>query len=292
MRAKLVAVSGTILLLTALYFALGAAFCAAALHVPRRAGEKPDGAVPAQIITKDKVTLRAWWFPHPTGNRSCVVVLHGIGDSRSSSAGFASLFLHRGYSVLTPDSRAHGDSGGQFVTYGLLERYDIISWAHWMREQGCLRIYGLGESLGASILLQAIAIEPVFRAIVAESPYADLRQMAQSRLVQQLSLPQSFSRPLAALLVEAGMDYALIFHHLNFRLVSPPASLRCSRTPVLLIHGLHDERTPPEQSRLLAKARPQDTDLWLVPNASHTDASVVAPTEFQRRVFRWFEASY
>lgn len=201
------------------------------------------------------------------------------------------MFLNHGYSVLTPDSRAHGDSGGQFVTYGLIERYDVISWTHWMRKQGCSRIYGLGESLGASILIQAVAVEPVFRAIVAECPYADLRQMAQYRMDQQLPVPHSFAHSLAALIVEAGMDYALVFDQLNFRQVSPEQSLRHSVTPVLLIHGLNDDRTPPQQSRLLALARPHDTELWLVPKASHTNASVVAATEFQHRVLGWFGAS-
>ena len=159
-----------------------------------------------------------------------------------------------------------------------------------MREQGCLRIYGLGESLGASVLIQAIAVEPIFRAVVAECPYADLRQMAQIRIARQMPLPSLFSRPLDAVIVEAGIDYALLFHKLDFRQVSPEASLRVSVTPVLLIHGLRDERTPPEQSKLLAMARPHGTELWLVPNASHTNASTVAAIEFQNRVLKFFEA--
>ena len=45
-------------------------------------------------------------------------------------------------------------------------------------------MYGLGESLGASILIQATAREPVFRAIVAECPFADLRAIAEFRVPQ------------------------------------------------------------------------------------------------------------
>src|SRR6185295_3975118 len=102
-------------------------------------------------------------------------LLHGISDSRLGVTGFAPMFVPERYSVLAPDSRGHGRSGGEFVTYGLLEKYDVLAWAHWMRREGCERIYGLGESLGASILIQAAAVEPVFRAIVAECPFADLR---------------------------------------------------------------------------------------------------------------------
>ena len=103
-------------------------------------------------------------------------MLHGIVDSRAGSIGFAPMFLNEGYAVLLPDSRAHGASEGQFVTYGLLEKYDVIAWADWMKGTGCHSLYGFGESLGASILIQAAAVKPAFAAIVAESPYADLER--------------------------------------------------------------------------------------------------------------------
>ena len=103
--------------------------------------------------------------------------------------GFAPMFTNEGYSVLLPDSRAHGASEGQFVTYGLLEKYDVIAWADWMKAAGCGKLYALGESPGASILIEAAAIQPSFAAIVAESPYSDLRQVAEYRVRNILGLP-------------------------------------------------------------------------------------------------------
>jgi fermentation-respiration switch protein FrsA (DUF1100 family) len=217
----------------------------------------------------------------PNGN--CVIVLHGIGDSRVGSAGFAPMFLTQGYAVLLPDSRAHGASGGQFVTYGLLEKYDVIRWAHWMRVTGCRKIYGLGESLGASILIQAAAIEPTFSAIVAECPFADIKESAEYRMRPMFSVP-SF---VAKLAVANGMLFARFVDGLNFRDVSPLESIARAPTPILLIHGLSDTRTPPYNSERLARANPNDR-LWLVPNALHTGASAAAPEEFRQRVLGWF----
>jgi predicted acyl esterase len=104
-------------------FALvGAVFCQATLHVPRRLGKAPRSAATVSITARDKATLSAWWIMPSQPNGNCVIVLHGIGDSRVGSVGFAPMFLNEGYAVLAPDSRAHGASEGQFVTYGLLER--------------------------------------------------------------------------------------------------------------------------------------------------------------------------
>src|SRR6185503_15696887 len=118
-------------------------------------------------------------------------------------------------------SRAHGESGGAFVTYGLLERYDLLVWGQWMKKAGCHKIYGLGESLGASVLILAAAVEPIFAAIAAECPYADLREIAEYRMRQVVRLPRFLAAPIAKVVVLSGMLYANLVEGLDFRQVSP-----------------------------------------------------------------------
>ena len=99
------------------------------------------------------------------------------------------------------------------MTYGLLEKYDVIDWAGWMKRAGCRNLYGLGESLGASILIEAAAVEPVtFSAIVAESPFADLRETAEYRVrrmsMTTIKLPGFVAIPLAKAVVSSAVLYA------------------------------------------------------------------------------------
>jgi fermentation-respiration switch protein FrsA (DUF1100 family) len=75
----------------------------------------------------------------------------------------------------------------------------------------------------------------------------------------------------------------------NLGQASPVDALRQSTTPVLLIHGTADTNIPPAHSELLARARPANTDLWLVPGAIHTQAHAAQPEEYERRVLEWFE---
>ncbi|MGA2118123.1 MAG: prolyl oligopeptidase family serine peptidase [Bryobacteraceae bacterium] len=139
-------------------------------------------------------------------------------------------------------------------------------------------------------MIQASAVEPGFNAIVAECPYANLRAVAEYRLRAMLPLPAILANPAAAAVVEAGMLYARAADGLDFGQVSPLDSMKISSAPVLLIHGLDDRRTPPDQSRQLAAVRPSKDCLWLVPNAGHANASAVAPDEFRRRLLNWFAA--
>ena len=193
------------------------------------------------------------------------------------------MFLNEGYAVLLPDSRAHGASGGEYVTYGLFEKHDVIAWANWMKTAGCRKLYGLGESLGASILIQAAGVQSIFAAIVAECPYADLQEVAEYRVREMGHVPTI----VAKLVVGSALVYADWVDGLNLRGVSPLDSIRRASTPILLIHGLRDFRTPPYNSLRLAQANPRDS-LWLVPNAVHTGASRTQPEEFHRRVLAWF----
>jgi fermentation-respiration switch protein FrsA (DUF1100 family) len=223
------------------------------------------------------------WLRPSRANGSCVIVLHGIADSRVGSIGFAPMFLNEGYAVLAPDSRAHGASGGRFVTYGLLEKYDVVAWAAWMRRAGCGKLYGLGESLGASILIQAAAIQPAFAAIVAECPYADLQEVARYR-VRRMTHAPAF---VAGMVVTSAMLYARWADGLDLSQVSPVSAIAHVSAPILLIHGLNDDETPPYNSTDLAQASPRNI-LWLVPNAEHTGAAAAEPDEFRRRVLAWF----
>jgi alpha-beta hydrolase superfamily lysophospholipase len=98
------------------------------------------------IATPDQVILRGWRLRPTAGNGNAAIVLHGLADDRRGMAGYAELLLAHGYTVLLPDARAHGASGGELATYGLLEREDIQRWVDFLWSATQPRcIYGMGE---------------------------------------------------------------------------------------------------------------------------------------------------
>jgi uncharacterized protein len=262
-----------------------------ALRPPRRpvASISPNSSIQTrEIRAQDGARLRAWIvFPAaPSGN--CVMVLHGIGDTRQSSLGFAPLFIAQHYTVLMPDSRAHGDSEGDITTYGVREADDVRRWVdRLITSEACQRVYGLGESLGGGILLQSLATERRFRAVVAECAFASLERIGEDRVGQLLRLPPTLGRVVAVPLVRCASLYCQLRYKMDASAASPEDAVTRTLTPILLIHGLNDRKTSPEHSRILASRNPQIV-LWLVPGAAHTNAWAAAPDEFPRRVLGWF----
>ena len=200
------------------------------------------------------------------------------------------MLLGQGYSVLMPDARAHGLSGGVHPTYGLLERDDIRRWFEWIaREHPAECIYGFGESMGAAQLLQALDPEPNFCAVAAESSFSTFREIAYDRMGQQFHAGPWVGRTLLRPVVEIALAYTRWKYDLDLASVSPENAVAHTHIPVLLIHGQVDSNIPVRHSRRIKLANPQVV-LWEVPGADHCGAISVAPEEFEHRTLSWFGA--
>jgi uncharacterized protein len=261
------------------------------LHLPRTVMQDWPGAQVVQMEARDHVALKAAWVESPSFAGSCVLTLHGAGGWRARSHRFLPWLLPAGYSVLSPDLRAQGESGGDTITYGLLEQYDTLDWVSWMRERGCKKIFAMGESMGASVVIMAAGVDPaahVFEAIVAECPFADLLEAAVDRGQTLFPFPDALSAPFAKMAVAGGSLYVRLTRGLDFQQASPLQSIAKLDTPVLLIHGLADTRVPPLHSQQLMAANPGHVGLWLVAGAKHVGAYTMAPMEFRERVLGFF----
>jgi uncharacterized protein len=242
----------------------------------------------SSITTPDHVTLRAWLMVPPQSNNDAVILLHGLGDNRLGMTGYAQILLAHGYTVLLPDARAHGISGGEVATYGLIERNDIHQWVDFLETQThphC--IFGFGESMGAAQLLQSLDTHPNFCAVAAESPFANFRGIAYDRMGQPFHLGPWLGRTLLRPIIEVAFLRARWKYGLNMQTISPEDSVASANIPVLLIHGRIDSNIPVRHSRAIHAHAP-DTQLWEVPLADHCGAISTAPKEFERRLLAWF----
>jgi alpha-beta hydrolase superfamily lysophospholipase len=239
---------------------------------------------PARATAADGVLLDGWLFTPRVPNGSGVIVLHGVGDTRRGMAVHAGFLLRAGFTVLMPDCRGHGSSGGSVITYGIRESADVHAWADWLlRERPIAHLYGLAQSMGAAILIESLPREPRFRALVADCPFDSFEDIAYYRLEHASGLGHWAAWPV----VQTGFLYARLVYGLNLREASPAAAIRSTTVPILLIHGTDDTNIPPSQSEALHALNPQSTSLWMVPGAHHVAALSANPQEYVRRVTDW-----
>jgi len=243
----------------------------------------------AAITARDGASLSAWSIRPRRSNGKAVILLHGQGDNRLGMIGYAELLLSHSFSVLMPDARAHGASGGQLATYGLLESDDIHRWFDWLEwNQHPTCIFGFAESMGAAQLLQSLQPESRFCAVAAESPFSSFREIAYDRVGQFFHTGPWLGRTILRPVVEVAFGYARWKYKLNFEQVSPERIVSTTKVPVFLIHGRNDSNIPVRHSVLIAADNAAVT-LWEVPNADHCGAISTAHSEFEQRLIGWFD---
>jgi|SRR5579864_17420 len=241
------------------------------------------------ITAADSIVLKAWYAHPQEFNGSTVMLMHGITDNREGVSGYAELFLKHGYAVLLPDARGHGESGGDLATYGIKEADDAHRWISWLFEHDPPQcVYGFGESYGAALILQSLASEPRYCAVVVEDSFSTAREMSYERISSPLHMGSWFGRTLGRPILAAANFYSRKRYGIDLLSPSPLDAVKHSSVPVLLIHGSLDRSINPRHAVILAQAAPDHVQLWLVPNAWHTGAWSAAHDEFESRVLGWF----
>src|SRR4051794_28402667 len=239
---------------------LAAAGAGGLLHPARRhvtAATPPTCA--NATFSGDGVDLKGWRCRASVPSRATLVYLHGVADNRSSSVGIIDRFGKRGFDVIAYDSRAHGDSSGDFCTYGFFEKQDLYRVIDSI-ERGPIVL--VGTSLGAAVALQEAAIDSRVAAVVAAETFSDLRTVAAER-APFVFTPQ---------VIERAFRIAEQQGHFDLDAVSPEAAAAQISIPVLLVHGANDTDTPPDHSRRVFARLPGPKHLIIVPGAHHNES--------------------
>ena len=240
-----------------------------------------------EVRASDGVVLRGWKVRPPNPGSDWVLLFHGVSDNRVGVMGHAEFLLRNGYNVLMMDARAHGASDGDKATYGWLERHDVQAIAEALfRSEQVHCFFLLGESMGASIALQAAAVEPRVAGVVAESAFANLKEVSFDYAGLHVShwLGRTIFRPASSLALKGATKEG------GFRAedVSPEKAVAARPFPVLLICGTRDNNVPPRHTKRIYEAASGPKEMWLVPGAGHSAALGTAPQEFEQHVVKFF----
>jgi uncharacterized protein len=240
------------------------------------------------VRAPDGVELRGWKVRPPSPNGDWVLLYHGVADNRSGTLGYAKLLLRHGYSVVMMDSRAHGASGGDMATYGWKERHDTVAIVDALYSTERVRhLYALGISMGGAIALQSAAVEPRIEGVIAEDPFADLREVSYDYAGLHFSplLGKTLFRT-ASIVGIREMGKAGGFNPDD---VSPEKAVAARSFPVLLICGTRDYTIPCRHAERIYAAASGPKELWIVDGAEHASALGRAPFEYEERVIRFLD---
>jgi uncharacterized protein len=232
------------------------------------------------------IQIAAWWLPHPSARRTCVVI-HGFGDAKVGALAWSPAWHALGWNQLLIDLRAHGESGGKFCTGGYFERDDldaVLNDLRARRPEACERLALFGVSLGAAVAIVTAARRADIDAVIGESVFADYRRAAKTHGTL-IGAPLISAVPLA-------LRWAEHRSGARFADVLPVERVRQCAAPVLLIHGEADPFVPDDERAALSDAlsgvlsdQPQGIAKnvhWIVPGAGHCNAIAIDPDAYAK----------
>lgn len=227
--------------------------------------------------------------PLITPVRGTLVLLPGATAGRYSMLHWALGLASEGYRAVLMDYRGHGDSDGQYITYGMAESRDLKRVVAALEQRRLITqpLILFGVSMGASTALLAAPEMGSLDAVVAFEPFTDAPRAIASvgrALNPYMSWFVSDERLMEAIEVASEIS--------GFDLMQsrPIDAMEHISIPVLLVHGQDDEWVPPQNSIELYLAKQGKAELWIIPDAVH----MTLPMQYDRlktRVFDWLDAA-
>lgn len=192
------------------------------------------------ITSHDGLRLVGKYYEHQKG-APIEILFHGYrGCADADLGGGVFRCFSLGRNALIVDHRASGESEGHVISFGALESRDCLGWVDFVIQNidPDAKIILTGISMGAATVLTAatLPLPPNVIGILADCGYTSTKEIVK-KVMRDMGLPAGLLYPFARL-------GALLFGHFDPDALSPLASMKKCRLPVIFFHGDTDDFVP------------------------------------------------
>jgi fermentation-respiration switch protein FrsA (DUF1100 family) len=220
------------------------------------------------IRSRDGLTLHGDFLPAEYQSNKLAICGHGYTGCGLKDCVSIAVFFHRmGYNCLIVDHRAHGKSEGDYVGFGILDRFDMKAWIDCMekRFEGNAEIVLYGVSMGATIAVMTAgltSLSPSVKAVVADCAFTSPYDVFAHILKRDYHLPPFPIMNINDMMCRRKAGY-------GFRDYSTLDAVQATGVPILFIHGRDDDFVPVWMSEKNYKMCRSPKDILIVDNAAH-----------------------
>ncbi|MFC6171222.1 alpha/beta hydrolase [Loigolactobacillus jiayinensis] len=231
--------------------------------------------------TADGLKLDADYIPAAQKTNKTAVIAHGFMSRKEEMGAYAAMFHKMGYNVLLPDNRGHGDSQGNVIGFGWLDRKDYLQWARQVvaKNGQNSEIVMFGISMGAAGMVMASGEQqlPQIKAYAVDSPYTSVEDEITYEAKQQYNLPKYPLVPVTSLVTRIRAGYF-------FGEASAVKQVRKNHKPIYFVTGTADKFVPHYMTKKLYQADHSPKEMWLVPGAAHVKSFSKQPVAYQQHL--------
>jgi len=239
--------------------------------------ERPFETV--SVESHDGLTLTGRYY-HVKDGAPLDIGFHGYkSNPYTDFSGGSELIFQMEHNLLLVDQRAHGSSYGRTISFGILERQDLLRWVDYSigRFGSDVKILLYGVSMGGATVLMAseLPLSDNVKGIVADCPYSSPLEIIQD-VGKKMGLPGWLIRPFA-------IFGARIFGGFDLTECDAREAVKHAKVPILIIHGESDGFVPQEMSDIV-QSNPRMITRHTFPNADHGISYLVDTPRYQKLV--------
>ena len=242
---------------------------------------------------KDDITLKGWWIPTEKemifDDKKTVIFSHGYGYNRQEMP-FNSLLLAKklteeGYNVFMFDFRNSGESEASATSIGLNEQKDLLAAIEFVEnDKQSNRIALMGWSMGAATSIIAGEKSDTVKAVIADSPFADLHTYSKESFSYWTGLPEY----IGAILINTS---EIFYPELRTEDVKPYESAegyQKTSKGLFLIHSKEDKAIPYEQSEKIHDSY-KGSKIWIPSKGGHIRSYNYQQTQYENKVLDFLD---
>ncbi|MDR3179129.1 MAG: alpha/beta hydrolase [Oscillospiraceae bacterium] len=220
-----------------------------------------------------------------------IIVVHGYASNQVRLYDRAQAFFKKGFNVLCVDCRGCGDSEGDYMGMGWIDRLDVIDWAKKIScdyKDSKIALYGC--SMGGSAVMMAAGETDLLPknvlCVIEDCGYTSVWDIFSFQLKEQFNLP-SF------IFLDSLNTVTKFRINLDIKEASSVNQLKKSKLPIFFIHGDADLFVPFKQIDELLKASEHlQKEVYIVKGASHNNSFDSNPSNYMNKVLSFLEKHF
>lgn len=204
-----------------------------------------------------------------------VITVHGYSSQGNQINWAARRFYNRGYNVLAPDLRGHGQSEGDYIAMGWDDRLDILQWINEIiKKDADAKIILYGVSMGAATVMNTVGekLPSNVKLAIEDCGYTNTWNIFSYQLDSVFGLPEHPFLDAANLVTNIRAGYS--FND------GPIDQIEKCKIPMLFIHGSNDTFVPSYMVDELYNKATCPKEKLIIPNAGHAQSNDFDPTTY------------
>lgn len=253
------------------------------------------------VTSRDGLKLHGTYFPgcpQPLGDenegwqpekpRRLILAFHGYSSQGMSDYTSLSKFYigELGCGMLMADERAHGQSEGEYIGFGALDRFDVLSWIDYVNkrfgEETELYLHGISMGAATVVMASGQKLPANVKGIVSDCAFTSAWDVFSHVLKSWYHLPAFPLMRIADGIAKKKAGYGL-------KEADASKEVEKAEVPILFIHGDRDTFVPRWMCDKIYDHCGSPKKKLIIPGASHAESYYKDRTAYEEAIKGFFQ---